>query len=168
MEWIWSLDTSDITEFSFPNKKKNFMFSLSVAYSLFNLDLFLLSSFFRLLKINKRNIRNPSIYTYIIAFNYDTDLSTIISEDELLLAIDRIADYIDSDYFQDEEEYEYIEDVMLVESSQDQQKNKKRGKKKKKKPSEDPSIPFSKSFIETFETILNSYLQVGKNQSSLL
>lgn len=156
MTVVLIVDLSELTEFGFPNKKKNFLFSLSVAYSVFNLELFLFTSFIRLLKLYRKQIRGCCSFCLFVAFICDEEqLAEVISEEELMLAIDRIRDYVTNNYHEMEEERE--DDVQEeVKESKDTKKEKK---KKKKQPVENEPL-FSDSFVHSFETLLNTYVQV--------
>lgn len=127
------------------------MLSLSVAYSSFNLDLFLFSSFIRLLRINKNQTSKLSVLLWYLATKLDSDLTSIITEDELLLAVNRIDEYMDISYIRENEET----DNQIVSYGNEESSNDI------KESSSCNQLSFPLSFVDSFERILDSYLQVG-------
>ena len=96
---------------------------------------------------------------YNIAHDLDKDISFIISEDELILAIDKLDDYIDKTYLVEQEEIESDPSSQPLDLPEIQIKKKKDKTKRKKKESETTS-KFTPNFVNSFESILESYLQV--------
>ena len=88
---------------------------------------------------------------YNIAHDLDKDISFIISEDELILAIDKLDDYVDKTYLVEQEEIESDPSPQILDLPETQIKKKKESVTTSK---------FTTNFVNSFESILESYLQV--------
>ena len=91
--------------------------------------------------------------------NCDEQLDDILSEEEVLLAIERINDYVASNENELKEEVEELlkeeEETVLEELLEEKKEKKKRKKRKQESPA-----AFSQTFVNAFESLLESYIQV--------